>query len=173
MTATDDGTPLRSSPQAIVLDVSANPHPWQNPDQPLDTNNDLPHHAVVALDALIIFNLLNNLTSLIDATGRLPPVRPANSDLPFYDTSGDGFCTSLDALLIINELNNRPVEAEGESRQTVLVATPPVDLVSPDPPYELESRSCSPDLERALSAIAEDVTLAPKSAFRRRWNVPR
>ena len=101
------------------------------------------------LDALIIFNLLNNPGTLIDASGRLPVARPADSDLPFYDTSGDGFCTSLDALLIINELNNQP---RGESEGEFAPPAPPTPAV---PPAQLSGA-----LEIALSDIASDVWLS-------------
>jgi hypothetical protein len=152
VTATDDGTPPRSSTQTIVLDVAANPHPWQNPFRILDTNNDEPNHAVVALDALIIFNLLNNPSSLIDATGRLPTARPAGSTLPFYDTSGDGFCTSLDALLIVNDLNNRPT-GEGEADAIATAA----GLATPVSTRQLAA-SADIRFDNLVAEIALDVT---------------
>jgi hypothetical protein len=152
VTATDDGVPPAIGVQSFTLDVAANPHPWQNPVQALDTNNDEPDHAVVSLDALIIFNLLNNPSSLIDASSRLPVARPAGSDLPFYDTSGDGFCTSLDALLIINDLNNRPI-GEGEALAAAAATAP---SAANDPPA----------LERLLALLADDVTHVTR--FRRR-----
>jgi len=173
VTATDSGTPPTAGTQAITIDVQANPHPWQNSTEPLDTNNDLPDHAVVPLDALIIFNLLNNPGTLIDAAGRLPVARPAGSELPFYDPSGDGFCTSLDALLIINDINNRQLEGEGESLQSRIAAAPvPLDSESPIL-HAAESQASSPDLELVLSAIAEDIAFAPKTALRRRFGAAR
>jgi hypothetical protein len=158
-TATDNGTPPAIGVQTFTLDVEASPHPWQNPDETLDTNNDLPDHSVVALDALIIFNLLNNPTALIDATGRLPVARPADSQLPFYDPSGDGFCTSLDALLIINDLNNRTLDGEGESPAAANSAASRGANISEGPSVA--------DLESLLSAIAGDVVQVQRTARRR------
>src|SRR5262249_54414133 len=139
--------------QTFILNVAANPFPWQNPASPLDTSND-PAHAVVALDALIVFNLLNNPGTFLDSTGRLPRARPAGSAEPYYDTNGDGFVTSLDALLIINDLNIR-ASGEGELRPSAMStsdATASNDSASANGASDLQLA-----LEGTLSIIAEDV----------------
>ena len=147
VTATDDGVPPQTGTQEIALNVIPNPLPWQNPRNPLDIDND-PQHLVVALDALIIINLLNNPAGFIDATSRLPAARPANSTQPYYDVNGDGYVTSLDALLVINELNMHS-DAEGES--------PAAPGAAPG-----GQPAGSAAVEQALAAIAEDVSQAAR-----------
>ena len=51
----------------------------------------------------------------LDAAGKLPRSRPFNSTLAYYDVTGDGFCTPLDALRVINFLNRGETEGELES----------------------------------------------------------
>ena len=62
---------------------------------------------------LSIVNQLNEPT-ITDALGRLPKTRPAASTLPYFDVSGDGLLSPIDALRIINELN-RSGDGEGEA----------------------------------------------------------
>lgn len=73
-------------------------HPWQNPRDPLDVNDD---GYITPLDVLLVINVLNT-------TGAgplpLPPPVPGGPP-PFLDPSGDDYVTPLDALLVINFLN--------------------------------------------------------------------
>jgi hypothetical protein len=84
---------------------------WQNPNNPLDVNND---GAVVGLDALIVINGINNL-------GNGSPVLPTPAPTPppfYYDVNGDGILSPLDALIIINFLNNPQPQALVASAMT-------------------------------------------------------
>lgn len=73
-------------------------HPWQNPLQPENVNND---SLVSALDALTVINRIN-----AKGTGPLPPVPPTGESLPpFWDVSGDDRIEAVDVLLIVNYLN--------------------------------------------------------------------
>jgi len=84
------------------------PPAWHYLDVPedVDASGD-----VVPLDALLIVNDLNNrgARQLLDPTeGDSPP--------PYYDVSGDGWLTSLDALRVVNWLN---ANMSGESEASV------------------------------------------------------
>jgi hypothetical protein len=88
------------------------PPAWHYLDVPedVDASGD-----VVPLDALLIINDLNNrgARQLSDPTeGDSPP--------PYYDVSGDGWLTSLDALQVVNWLN---AHMSGESEATVGIST--------------------------------------------------
>ncbi len=98
--AIDSGLPAEGFSQTIVLRVIANAFPWQNPIRSLDADNDS-NHSISPLDILIIINLLNGERALLDQFGRLPPTRPADSELPYYDVDGDGFASPLDILLVM------------------------------------------------------------------------
>jgi hypothetical protein len=88
---------------------------------------------VVPLDALLIVNDLNNrgARQLLDPTeGDSPP--------PYYDVSGDGWLTSLDALRVVNWLN---ANMSGESEATVgmsnrVTLMEPVNSVTVTPPVD-------------------------------------
>jgi hypothetical protein len=94
--------------------VDEREHPWQNPDLPVNVNDD---NAVTPLDALLIITELNR-----GPLRNLPVPRP----LPilaadFFDVSGDNVVAPLDALLVINDLNNngpRVVNGAGEGEIT-------------------------------------------------------
>jgi hypothetical protein len=96
------------------LEVEANPFVWKNRITDLDVDRD---SVVAPIDALLVINELNE-PRIIDALGRLPLARPLSgcsfyddeSDCPYLDTTGDGFASALDALLVINFLNT-PVGA--------------------------------------------------------------
>lgn len=70
---------------------------WQNTGQPLDVNDDL---FVTPADVLVGVNRLN-----LQGGGFLDS-RPADSELPFVDTNGDGGHSSNDILTVINALNS-------------------------------------------------------------------
>ena len=112
ITARDSGATPQSLTQAVVINVAANPFPWQFATQKHDTNAD---GTVVPLDALRVINLLND-PSILQPGGKLPrSPHPATSTLPFYDVNGDGFCTPNDVLRVINFLNGAVGEGEGNS----------------------------------------------------------
>lgn len=109
ITVTDSGVPLQSTTQTLVINVVANPRPWQNVPLPRDTSAD---GRVVPLDALAVINQLNDPTILATG-GRLPESRPETPFFPYYDVNGDGICSPVgDVLPIINFLNNGGGEGE-------------------------------------------------------------
>jgi len=84
--------------------LSANP--FHNGFWPEDVNNDL---RVDARDALVVINSMNQYGSrdLLNTGDSLPEM----ADVPYYmDVSGDGALTAIDALRIVNTINN----GEGE-----------------------------------------------------------
>ena len=112
VTATDSGTPRQMLTRAIVIIVTANPHPWNYVPQSVDSNGD---GHVVPNDALLLINQLNS-PSILETNGRLPSTRPANSTVAYYDVNGDGFLTTNDVLRIINFLNANSGEGEPSRR---------------------------------------------------------
>ena len=82
-------------------------HPWQNPVNPFDVNDD---DVVSPLDALVVIQDLST-----SGARKLPDPGPDASPPPYVDVSGDGFATPLDALLVISFLSKGPSgNAEGE-----------------------------------------------------------
>lgn len=72
---------------------------WQNPNDPLDVNDDT---HVAPDDANILITELNAPT-FIAADGKLP-LAPPNPEF-YYDCNGDGYLSPADPLLVINALN--------------------------------------------------------------------
>ena len=100
------------------------PPVWHHLDVPVDVDAS---GDVVPLDALLIVNDLNTrgARQLSDPTeGDAPP--------PYYDVSGDGWLTSLDALQVVNWLNaNMSGESEAAiGRSMVNISTAPVNLLT-------------------------------------------
>ena len=84
---------------------------FQNPRNPNDVDDD---GVVVPRDVLLVINVLNRIpTDLVDpgalvnsTNGKIIAARPANGkEIPYLDVNGDGFATTRDVLLIINEIN--------------------------------------------------------------------
>jgi hypothetical protein len=95
---------------------------WQNPLNAFDVNRD---GNVTALDVLLIINRLNT----VGGTSSLPVVRTFEQlGAPDVDVSGDNLLSPLDALRIVNYLNNRGLEGE-----SYLPAVPPAPLNAVDP----------------------------------------
>jgi len=67
---------------------------WENPTNPLDTNDD---GSVSPLDGLLILNHLNQPGA--------NDVLSLDVDAPFLDVNADGWVTPIDALAVINFLN--------------------------------------------------------------------
>ncbi|MFO0870893.1 MAG: dockerin type I domain-containing protein, partial [Pirellulales bacterium] len=129
VSTTDDGTPPLTFSQTLLLNVVTNTHPWQNPTDSLNTNND-PAHAIAPIDALLIINLLNDPGTLLGPGSRLPVIRPAN--MPYFDTNGDNSATPLDALIVINFLNGMP---SGEAESAIDVFSPRFNFNALPPTY--------------------------------------
>jgi hypothetical protein len=94
---------------------SSGGHPlsYQNPDSPLDVNDD---DHVSPLDALIVINQLNRLGTMIVPESMVEYDVPA----PYWDVTGDGVISPIDALNVINFLNRgRRGEGEGASDSSV------------------------------------------------------
>ncbi|MBI2480565.1 MAG: hypothetical protein HYV60_18650, partial [Planctomycetia bacterium] len=122
VTVVDSGNPERSLVAPILLSIIENESPWQNLALPVDTNRD---GVVSPLDVLVGINLLNEITTPLLTSGRLPKSRPATTTLPFYDVNGDGAMSPLDVLIVINYLNSQ-FSFEGESATSL-------DLAASDP----------------------------------------
>jgi hypothetical protein len=99
-------------------------HPWQRPTgNPRDVTND---GLIVARDALRVINEINR----VGGGRRLPnPLVGAEnpvvvtggvSDFFYFDVNGDNFVTAIDALQVINHLNNPPPGGEGEAGSATL-----------------------------------------------------
>jgi len=82
-------------------------HPWQNPQEPLDVNDD---GHVVPLDALVLINEINANQSRVLA---VPPA-PPNVAYYFLDPNGDDRLTPIDVLVVINHLNAQAASAAAE-----------------------------------------------------------
>ena len=97
---------------------------WQNPDNPLDVNDD---GFVSPIDALRIINEINNPSFHDAATGKLqdPPPAPIPA---YFDVDGNDFISPVDALRIINHINSETEAAmNGEAEDgnaTSAFATP-------------------------------------------------
>jgi hypothetical protein len=128
--------------------------PWRNPTNPFDANRN---SSVEPLDALVVINELNQ-PKFRDPTTGLLPSRPANA-LFFYDTTGDGFCTPLDVLRIINFLNNG--SAEGESDRDVSPESQPLlfnpMFVDAMRGFRHGAESCEHTIPKEVTAIDERV----------------
>jgi len=85
-------------------------HPWQNPQEPLDVNDD---GHIEPLDVLVLINDINAKQS------RALTVPPAPPDVAYYflDPNGDDRLTPIDVLVVINNLNAQAAStaAEGEA----------------------------------------------------------
>lgn len=175
ITVTDAGG--LSASQSFIIEVGANPTPWQNPVTPLDVSGD---GLVTPGDVLLVINEINS-PSITDIRGRLPTERPDIPDTPFYDVNGDGILSPIDVLIIINELNRRAADnqAEGESSGFVrvtpansgsslptstrlassFVVPAAVSFEIPRPQRSTSGRDLD-DFEDSLDDLAEDVASA-------------
>jgi hypothetical protein len=82
-------------------------HPWQNPVWPHNVNND---SLVSALDVLMVINEIN-----ARGARELPPAPIGDQVLPpFWDATGDDRLGPIDALVVINYINNN-LTGEGEA----------------------------------------------------------
>ncbi|MCO6455656.1 MAG: hypothetical protein J5I93_10215 [Pirellulaceae bacterium] len=101
ITARDSGTPAGTLAVDVLLEVVANPFPWQNSLDRLDVNRD---GVIAPIDVLLVVNELNSRGS---RSLLVPPQWPLVPP-PFVDVSGDNIVAPGDALWIINFLNSRP-----------------------------------------------------------------
>lgn len=112
----NSSTALSTLPEAIVNIKS----PWQNPLDPLNVD---PSAGVEPLDALVIFNRLNEFDSQV-----LDNPTAAFAPPPYYDVDGDGALTPLDGLVVVNFLNEQslipPNIASFEPQQASVMAVP-------------------------------------------------
>jgi uncharacterized delta-60 repeat protein len=99
-----------SLPAAFTISVNKL-YRWHNARRPLDVNDSGGLTPVTALDALVVFNLLNASRS----SANIPVEATAVIGNPFfYDTSRDNFVSAIDALRVINFLN---AQATGEGER--------------------------------------------------------
>lgn len=81
-------------------------HPYQNPSNRFDVNND---GFVSGLDALILINRINAAGTPSVAL----PIPVTTSQPPYYDPNGDNALSALDVLQVINEINRRIAVSRG------------------------------------------------------------
>ena len=128
---------LISNEATVDVQVSNQISPWQNPLNPLDVDDD-PEGSVIAFDALLVINELNEPQYRNPVTGELPA--PPDPLPAYFDVSGDNMATPFDALLIINYLNS-----------LIPTASPALARAATGP--EAEPASLAPaDLAGALAA---------------------
>jgi VCBS repeat-containing protein len=109
---TDGGGVDRTAELTFTIAVTKT-YSWYNARNHLDVNNSGSPNAVTAIDALVIFNLLNTRSQPIVVSPSAAIGTPF-----FYDTSRDNFVSPIDALLIFNRLNGVVIggsEGVGES----------------------------------------------------------
>ncbi len=102
--------------------VSQSLHPWQNPRNRFDVNDD---KFVVPLDVLLVINELER------AGSRALPVPPSGNNVPppYFDVSGDDFIAPIDVLQVINAIESGTSGSEGEAAGDAdppLVGLPPM-----------------------------------------------
>lgn len=163
-TQIDGGEFFRIVEQAgskLLLDGPAN---HQNPVDARDVNAS---NSFEPLDALIIINELNDPQFSGDRNIALNPVNLASDNDPandfddlFRDTNGDGFLTAIDALIVINFLNDE-ANSEGEAVPLGFVAAERIVEHSPS------STEKGPVIENAVTRrIADDAAWYTGAASR-------
>ncbi|MEM8912072.1 MAG: dockerin type I domain-containing protein, partial [Planctomycetota bacterium] len=111
--------------------------PMHRQDNPHDVNGD---GEVSALDALIVVNQLNRLSSVLVEASQQVALTP-NAGVDLTDVNGDNRISALDALLVINQLNRHDLSADSKS-------------IAPDPtPVQQRMNTSKDDLP--LSAAGE------------------
>lgn len=127
--------------RAMLSAVSVSP--WQNQANHLDVNAD---GRVTPLDALSIINSLNNggaraLTSTQAATSIPGSTQTATSTVAkplYYDVSGDGVLSAVDALFVINALNETPPSMRIRLQAADLSGNP-ISFVDPGADFQLQA----------------------------------
>jgi WD40 repeat protein len=109
-------------PYSFVFQVTGGD--WQNVSNPLDVNGD---GHVESTDVERMFAELNVPTYHQQSGRRLNAV-PDEGAPCYFDVDGDGYCTPLDVLLVINHLNSQAAGAEGEASTGFLSAAQPSPL---------------------------------------------
>ncbi len=108
-----DDTGAFSNVATVTITVNARLHPWQNPSNNLDVNDD---GLVTLLDALLVVNTLRDFGNPTDLENT--PNGPAPNRTPFVDPTGDEIVSVADLLPIVtflrNQIQNGGGEANGE-----------------------------------------------------------
>lgn len=152
VTATDaDGNVLSKT---ITVEV-INDAPFQNPNNPLDVDND---GATYPRDVLILIDLLNRKgPHAIDPLGSAGEGDDPDQQF-FIDVNGDGYFSPLDALIIINHLNKRSLTGDGEGE-----AAPAIESRPLAPASRLASFSSDPTTFEPLAADDAGLACPPYS----------
>jgi hypothetical protein len=108
LTDVDDGS-VTSLP--LQVNIVANPAPWQNKVLNFDVNRS---GSVSAGDVLAVVIAINEAGGQTLALSR--PRTLEEYSLPDVDVSGDNLLTAIDALLVVNYVNENP-SGEGESKR--------------------------------------------------------
>jgi VCBS repeat-containing protein len=162
-----DNEGAQSNVATVSIQVLNPPASWQNPDDPLDVNDD---NFRTVLDALWV---VNDIRDNLQFTGGVPEhdlndvnqLQVAPFRRPFVDPSGDGFVRINDILLIItflrSQLGGSPEgEGERESLDSPYAAFAPITTSSPSSAAEEEHWSqpviVSPALDETEPPAAID-----------------
>ena len=95
---------------------------WQNPVDPVDVDG-LDGGGATPIDALHIIAELTHATVRDPETFRLPDLGPEEgAPPPFFDVDGDQYVSPLDALLVINALNDQTTTDGGFGAPDSVVA---------------------------------------------------
>ncbi len=130
--------------------------PWQNPNNPIDVNND---GIVTPRDALAVINFLNE-----NPPGSAPPLPSSGGEgggvVEFPDVNGDGIITPRDALMIINALNARSANmragGEGEASMDQFSSVGMQAWTSDEDIRRKNNSKIDAELERILDQLAGD-----------------
>ena len=153
---------LDFTPQNKPLESAAprlfRPPQWQNAYAPEDVDDS---GNVMPLDVLILINYINHQPN--NASLPIPPESPP----PYYDVTGDGFCTALDVLTVISYINARSAKS-GEGEATFLADGPPLwqataasQQVRAASPGESLTRQSTTDADSLVPPRAADALMVP------------
>lgn len=138
VSATDSGGNVVSATISIPI---TNDHPFQNPNNPYDVDND---GEVYPRDVLILINIINETGPHVIE----PLTGTGEGDDPmqgiYVDVNGDGALTALDVLILINQLNQKTAASMSDPVDNSPWSPPhsgPVGGVSTETPKPLD---CSP-----------------------------
>lgn len=92
---------------------------WRNFVTPSDVNHD---QGVTALDVLAVINEMSSRQYSDHLTGEMKDeMLLLTAAASFFDQNGDGICSALDALRVINDLNRQSTAEEGEAFLTPFI----------------------------------------------------
>gem|GEM_PF-419515 len=127
-------------------------NPWHNLSEPPNVNG---REGVIPLDALIVINELN-LRQYSDPTSGMLGI--VSSSTPYFlDVSNDGYVTAIDALIVINHLNNTVAAGEGEHSLDSELQLPATNAFEEITLSSGDTEAQTAERDGWLSLIASDV----------------